>query len=79
MSRERLTHDKEGLLVYRYQTCAEIGFVFHTLAEVGAPYQPWFRDEIARRGWYVVHGVELERAPWVADVLVGIRPDSANP
>ena len=73
MSKERLTRLKEGILRYRYYIGPDMGFDFNTLAEVGAPYQAWFRDEIKRRGWIVKYGMDLPEKPWVADFVVGSK------
>lgn len=67
---ERLTILKGGILRYQYDVNKDIGFDFNTLAEVGEPYQPWFRDEIAKMGLTVAFGVELDAAPWVVDKVV---------
>jgi hypothetical protein len=71
MSRERLTVGKGGVLNYHYRAGEEMDFSFHMLCEVGEPYQQWFRDEIRMRGYRVQYGAELDRAPWVADRVVG--------
>lgn len=74
MSNEKLTKLKNGMLHYRYDCNPDIGFDFYTLAEVGGPYQPWFRDEIARLGWVVEYGRYLTHYPWVADFVIGCEP-----
>jgi len=66
---ERLTVLRGGILRYRYDVNKYIGFNFNTLAEVGEPYQQWFRYEIARRGLTVTYGKELDCKPWIADVV----------
>lgn len=73
MALEKLTKQKGGMLRYRYALdgSGEVAFDFHTLAEVGEPYQQWFRDEIARQGWQVEFGRDLEEKPYVADFVVG--------
>lgn len=68
----RLTRLKGGMLRYRYTAGGCMDFDFNTLAEVGEPYQQWFRNEILRRGWSVAYGYDLPTAPWVADMVVGI-------
>ena len=72
MAHERLTRMAGGMLRYRYDldNQGDMGFDFHMLCEVGAPYQAWFRNEIARRGWDVDHAREIEKKPWVADFVV---------
>jgi len=68
------------MLTYEYDAGPDISFAFHTFHEVGAPYQPWFKAEIKRRGW-VVETRELEAKPWVADfkvVMPGQRLRAAN-
>lgn len=67
-----LSKSRTGMLTYRYAPSRDLGFEFHTLAEVGEPYQQWFRDEIALRGYVVDYGVDLPTAPWVADLVVGV-------
>lgn len=73
MANERLTRLKGGMLRYHYSIdrSGDIAFDFHTLAEVGAPYQQWFKDAIAARGWAVEFGRDLDDTPWVADFVVG--------
>jgi hypothetical protein len=68
MSNYSLTVGAGGILNYRYNATKEVGFHFHTLAEVGAPFQPWFRKEILRRGLTVAYGQDLDHAPWVVDI-----------
>lgn len=75
MSRERLTHLKGGMLRYRYDCGPDLGFDFNTLAEVGAPYQQWFRDEINRQGWIVEFGRNIDYTPWVADFVIREKHD----
>lgn len=77
MSRESLTVGKGGILHYRYHCTPECGFRFTLLSEVGAPYQQWFRDEIARRGLQVEYGVSLLTYPWCAD-RVKTQPKNAG-
>lgn len=67
---EKLTVLKDGMLRYRYDVNRDIGFDFHTLAEVGAPFQSWFRNEIARRGLKVQFGRFIEEKPYVADFVI---------
>lgn len=74
MSKERLTVQKGGMLRYRYEAGGCMEFDFHTLAEVGEPYQPWFRNKIERLGWVVEFGMDLDEAPWVADFKIGVTP-----
>lgn len=69
----RLTVKAGGLLAYRYDVSKDIGFKFNTLAEVGAPYQQWFRDEIAKRGWVVEFGRNLDEPPYVGDFLLATK------
>lgn len=73
MAHEVLTKCKGGMLRYRYALDGngEVAFDFNTLAEVGAPYQGWFTETIAQRGWVVEFGREISEKPWVADFVVG--------
>ena len=64
----RLGRDRNGMLTYTYDAGPDIRFVFHTLAEVGEPYQPWFKSAIKAHGWTVVTR-ELDAKPWVADFV----------
>lgn len=68
MSNEKLTKLKGGMLRYRYTAGGCVDFDFHTLAEVGEPYQAWFREEIRRRGWEV-QTREMDCKPWIADFV----------
>ena len=77
MAHERLTRKRGGMLRYRYEAGGCMGFSFNSLAEVGEPYQPWFREEIARRGWVVEYGRDLDERPWVADFLVSASSASS--
>jgi hypothetical protein len=74
MSNEKLTVLKGGMLRYRYVAGGCMEFDFHMLCEVGEPYQPWFREEIERRGWEVEYGREMDEPPWVADFVLKDRP-----
>ena len=65
--------DPSGILAYEYEISEEVSFRFYTLAEVGYPYQPKFRDMIKEKGWTVEHGRQLDHYPWVADFVTGIR------
>ena len=65
---------KNGYMEYTYS----IGwsedsavFVFNTLAEVGEPFQPWFKNLIKRHGMSIAYGVELDSYPWVVDKFLG--------
>lgn len=80
MANEKLTRLAGDILRYRYALdgTGEIAFDFNTLAEVGAPYQQWFKDEILRRGWTVDYGRDLDEKPYVADVLVSIAKPGAQ-
>lgn len=69
MSRERLTVLAGGMLRYRYRAGGCMDFSFHLLSEVGAPYQPWFRDQIERRGLTVEFGRDIDQKPWCADFV----------
>lgn len=72
--KETLVCKAGGMLSYKYSISGgEIDFNFHTLAEVGEPYQQWFRDEIARRGWKVELGRTLEERPYVADFVISAK------
>ncbi len=63
-----------GMLSYAYEIGDGISFRFHTLAEVGEPYQPRFRDMIKEKGWVVDYGVDLDYYPWMADFYRGLNP-----
>lgn len=80
MANERLTKLAGGMLRYRYaiDSSGEVAFDFNTLAEVGEPYQPWFREEIARRGWHVEFGRNLDETPYVADFVIGALAETAD-
>lgn len=69
--RPRLIIKKGGMLVYHYLATPECGFEFNTLAEVGQPFQPAFREIIKQRGLIVEFGRELDERSWVADFVVG--------
>lgn len=75
MANEQLTKLKGGMLRYRYaiDDSGEVAFDFNTLAEVGEPYQQWFKEEIQRRGWTVEFGRDLEEKPYVADFVIGTK------
>lgn len=72
MAQENLCRLESGMLRYRYSLddSGEVSFDFNTLAEVGEPFQQWFRDEIVRRGWTAEFGRSIEGRPWVADFVV---------
>ena len=70
MSNERLTILKGGMLRYRYDVNAHIGFDFYLLCEVGEPYQKWFIEEMENRGFCIAFGKHLDCKPWVADFVV---------
>ena len=61
-------------LVYIYDTSQDCGFAFHTLAEVGEPWQAEAKAEARRTadfwGMRIKHGVEIDQAPWFVDILV---------
>ena len=60
-----------GIVRYAYtDEDIDFGFATNLLSEVGDPYQQWFYDEIARRGWSIERGVALDAYPWCADVLI---------
>ena len=65
----------KGYMEYTYNLGDddEIVFKFSTLAEVGDPYQCWFKDQIKREGMIIAYGVELGHHPWVADKFLGIN------
>lgn len=75
MANEQLTKLKGGMLRYRYaiDDSGEVAFDFNTLAEVGEPYQQWFKEEIQRRGWTIEFGRDLEEKPYVADFVIGTK------
>jgi len=65
---------KNGYMEYTYsldENNDEVDFKFSTLAEVGEPYQPWFKDQIKRRGMVIAYGANLIHYPWVADKFLG--------
>lgn len=74
---QALTVLKGGMLRYRYDVNRCIGFDFNTLAEVGGPYQLWFRAEIARRGLNVEFGRCIDEKPYVADFVIKHPPKGA--
>jgi hypothetical protein len=61
-------------LTPNYEIGDDISFRFHTLAEVGEPHQPRFRDMIKEKGWVVDYGVNIDYDPWVADFYRGLNP-----
>jgi hypothetical protein len=63
----KLTIIKGGILVYSYNVSPDCGFRFHTLAEVGEPYQAEFREMIEKRGLDIEYGADLDHSPWVVD------------
>lgn len=63
----KVTRDRNGVLTYRYKVSRDMSFEFHTLAEVGAPYQQEARDIIRANRWRVQYGADLPCAPWVVD------------
>ena len=65
--------DPSGILAYEYEISEEVSFRFYTLAEVGEPYQPKFRDMIKEKGWIVEYGRQFDHYPWVADFFTGMR------
>lgn len=61
-------------LRYRYTAGSCMDFNLHLLCEVGEPYQPAARAQVAEilaenPGWEV-QTVELDRKPWLVDALV---------
>ena len=56
----------------RYDVNKDIGFCFHLMAEVGAPYQKQMRalaNSLASARKSVIRTIELDQAPWYADVM----------
>lgn len=70
---DKLSIKTGGMLQYSYRAGGCVDFKFNSLCEVGAPYQQFFRDEIARRGLLVEFNRDTEEKPWVADYVVGKR------
>lgn len=70
MTRYAMT-TKNLVVTYRYFE-EDWGFETNLLCEVGEPYQPWFKAEIARRGWEI-ETRELDAKPWVADFRISKR------
>lgn len=64
-------------LKYIYDVSDDMGFEFFTLAEVGEPWQEEAKEEATRTavfwGLNIVHGVEIDQAPWIVDILVDIK------
>jgi len=61
-------------LRYRYTAGGCMDFDLHMFCEVGAPYQPAARAQVAEilaenPGWEV-QTVEIDRKPWLVDALV---------
>lgn len=68
-----ITRNCAGVITYRYTIGNDCMMKFHTLAEVGQPYQCQARRIIRRYGWRVQFGADLNCAPWVADVVTATR------
>lgn len=66
----RISRAANGMLTYRYTAGGCMEFAFHTLAEVGAPYQQEARAIIRANGWTVRYNALLPSAPYVADIAV---------
>lgn len=63
---------KHQVMCYRYDVNKDIGFCFHLMAEVGAPYQKQMRalaNSLAAANNAVIVTKELDQAPWYADVM----------
>lgn len=71
----KLMIDKHGMLTYHYEVSEGVAFSFHTLREVGAPYQGRFSLLLARRGVTVEPGYVLPFPPYVADFKRVDTPD----
>jgi hypothetical protein len=78
MAHECLTVLENGMLRYQYALSddREVAFAFHTLSEVGEPFQAWFRSEIETRGLQVAFGRDLDDKPYVADFVTGLSQDA---
>lgn len=62
-----------GMLCYRYRT--GMGqFCFHSLCEVGEPYQEDFKLLLGRLGRSIEFDRQLVQAPWVADFALKGAP-----
>lgn len=71
----RLTLAPNNMLTYEYIVSPdedEIYCLYHSFAEVGEPYQEWFRRQIVERGYWVNYSVELHSSPWIADFALGL-------
>ena len=68
----KVTRKPNGMLTYRYCAHGMMQFKFHTLAEVGAPYQSAARRIIESNGWKVDYGRDIDAPPWVADFAVRV-------
>jgi len=69
------------VLRYRYTAGGCMDFDFHMLCEVGQPYQPAARVQVAEilaknPGWEV-QTIEIDRKPWLVDALGKVQPSGA--
>lgn len=70
--------DEENTSVYYvYDATEEVRFNFHTLTEVGAPFQPEARAILKERGWEVIHGHFIDKKPWVIDKFISKQKERA--
>lgn len=66
-------HGEHNMLCYSYDVSKDMSFCFHLLSEVGEPWQlsaRMLRDELAWKRGCVVQTVELDKRPWLIEVLV---------
>ena len=73
----KITRSPNGQLTYRYRAGGCVDMAFHTLAEVGEPYQAAARAALAHRqfrGYTIEYGRELDAKSWVADFAVKAKP-----
>jgi len=75
---KRLIKLARGLLLYRYDVNSDMEFNFHTLAEVGAPFQQQFGYEIKKCRWIVQHGRWVEGKPHVGDFVIDYCPELSD-
>lgn len=67
------------VLHYAYAPNSEIGFVFHTLAEVGEPWQKVAAKKVAalaKERKRVIQLVKLPRRPFIVEALVKNEPQT---
>lgn len=74
---QKLSVNSLGYLVYEYELEGGTSCRYFSLAEVGKPYQPWFREAIERADLCVRFGAEIDWHPHVVDRLIKDPRDPA--